>query len=499
VCPQASEHEGDITESLRAQIAKLERDLLLAQSQLTQTRGALSPMSTLSSLMGAGGVVAYNEFAASLDESFGAIAVSALNSACGGNTEPDITTFNGGNNLVYAFTLPAGSFCLRAIKRPVSLSAALELQTKLNGMYAKLVYDAAVVVSRPPAQVGANDDKYFVFVVTPHHGDDLSRLLLTSSPQMQHSIVCQLQCFLDGFPILLPDAKPANFLGKYVGHVLNLKACDFDEALLSECSLARKQALFCLIAGYFSGNAIPAVVDGIMDVMRFFYYVDLQGCSSPSDVSRFLDGALVHRLTKNSSLASSYRVALDMAVKDAKLRRYFHDHWYFLLHYLLETIKAHEKSNAESRAEKHTPLADEFATIAKFLNEKASSGKTRMEEIKYYLRFDGTLFVPFAVEQRKHFAQAAMTFIFNIGFALSKSARLACDEYTKDRYDEKNKWHLPPSRDEGWSDPAVYKQSGISLYSLKRSLERLHSVLTSDSYRRDSHARTDARLYATSR
>ncbi len=455
-------------------------------------------MSTLSSLVGAG-VVAYDEFAASLDQSFGAIAVSALNSACGGNTVAGITTFNGGNNLACTFTVRAGSFCLRAIKRLLSLSAALELQTKLNGIYAKLVYDAAVVVSRPPAQVGANDDKYFVFVVTADHGVDMSRLLLTSSPQMQHSIVSQLLCYLDGFPILLPDAKPANFLCRLVGHVLTFTACDFDEALPSECSLARKQALFCLIAGYFSGNAIPAVVDGIMNVMRFFYYADQQGCSTPSAVSRFPDGPLVHRLTRNSSLASSYRVALDMAVRDTKLRRYFHDLWYFLLHYVLETIKAQEKSNAESRADKHTPLPAEFTSIAKFLNEKASSGRTRMDDIKYYLRFEGTLFMPFAVEQRKHFAEAAMTFIFNIGFALSKSARRACDEYTKDKYDEKSKWHLPPSRDEGWSDPAVDKQSGISLYLLKRSLERLHSVLTSDSYRRESHARTGARLYAASR
>ena len=496
MCPQASEDEADITESLRARIDKLERDLSLAQSQLAQTRGALSPISTLSSLMGAG-VVEYDQFAASLDQSFGAIAVSALNSACGGNTKAGITTFNGGNNLACTFTVPAGSFCLRGIKRLLSLSAALELQTKLSGLYAKLVYDAAVVVSRPPAQVGANNDKYFVFVVTADNGVDMSRLLLTSSPQMQRSIVSQLLCFLDGFPILAPDAKPANFLCKRVGHVIAFTACDFDEAIQSDCSLARQQALFCLIAGYFSGNAIPAVVDGIMNFMRSLYYVDQQGCSSPSAMSRFADGPLVHRLTQNSSLASSYRAALDMAVRDKKLKRYFHDHWYFLLHYLLETIKAQEKSNAESRADKHTQLADEFTSIARFLNEKASSGRTRIEDIRHFTRFEGTLFMPFAVEQRKHFAQAAMTFIFNIGFALSKSARSACDEYTKDRYDQKNKWHLPPSRDEGWSDPAVYKQSGISLYSLKRSLERLHSVLTSDSYRRESHARTDARLYSS--
>jgi hypothetical protein len=460
-------------------------------------------MSTLSSLMrSSAGVVAYDAFAASLAQSFGDVATRALNSACGGDTDAstaagiDVTV--GGNNRACAFTASDGSpYVIRANLRVMSLSAASGLQANLTANYTKLEYDAVVVCSQPPEPLRAND-KYFVFVVTPNFGTDMTRLLLDSSPHKQRRIVAQLQCFFADLPVLLSDVKAGNVLRRRVRHEESFTVCDFDEAYALDCALAREQALFFFVTSYFSGTAIPAVQYGILDTMRNLYYGEHFGPSSPSN-ARFPDGRLVDRLAKHSSLVNGYKNALGMAVKDTKLRRYFHDYWYFLLTYLLETVKAQEKAKADSKPYKATPLPDEFTSVASFLNEKArvDAPRTRMEEFKAYLRFEGTLFLPFAVQHRIDFAHAAMTFIFHIGFALSKSARSACDEYTKDKYDEKNKWHLPPSRDEGWSDPAVYKQSGISLYSLKRSLERLHSVLTTDSYRRDSHARTGARLYSS--
>ena len=456
-------------------------------------------MSTLSSLMrSSAGVVAYDAFATSLAQSFGDVAVSALNSACGGDTDAGIDVIVGGNNRACTFTASDGSsYVIRANLRAMSLSAASGLQENLTANYTKLEYDAVVVCSQPPEPLRAND-KYFVFVVTPNFGTDMTRLLLASSPHKQRRIVAQLQCFFAELPVLLSDVKAGNILRRRVRHEESFTVCDFDEAYALECALAHEQALFFLVTSYFSGTAIPAVQSGILETMRNLYYGEHVGPSSPSN-ARFPDGRLVGRLAKHSSLVSSYRVALDMAVKDTKLRRYFHDYWYFLLTYLLETVKAQEKAKAESKPYKATPLPAEFTSVASFLNEKASSDarRTRMQDITHFIRFDGTLFLPFAVQHRIDFAHAAMTFIFHIGFALSKSARSACDEYTDNKYGEKNKWHSPPSRDEGWSDPAVYNQSGISLYSLRRSVERIHSVLTSDSYRRDSHDRTDARLYSS--